>query len=209
MSFYDDIIIAHPRSEDCAKCSFVSLDGVIKMGAVAIIKDEELVSRIKAGDAQSFDMLVDEYFSKTYRKVRRLVPAEDAEDVTQDIFLNLVCSINSFEGKSAFATWFNKIIVNRVADYHRRMFRHKSRFVPEEEALNHEPSQEADNDVEMEDLLMKIPRTYREVLFLRLCYDMPFRDIASVLGIAYEAVRSRYRRGITYAARKMEIQSTN
>ena len=171
---------------------------------VAIPKDEVLISRIKAGDKQSLDVLVGSYFPRTYRKVRRLVPIEDAEDVTQDIFLNLVCSIDNFQGKAAFATWFNKIVVNRVADYHRKMFRHKGRFIPEEDALKHEPSQEAYNDVEINDLLMKLPKPYRDVLFLRLCHDLPFREIASALGIAYEAARSRYRRGIRCAARKME-----
>lgn len=173
------------------------------MGIVAL-NDEELVSRIKAGDAESFDVLVGEYFTKTFRKVRRLVPIEDAEDVTQDIFLNLVSSIKNFQGKAAFATWFNKIIVNRVADYHRKTFRYKGKFIPEEIALKHEPSQEANNEIEMNDLLMKLPKPYRDVLFLRLCYDLPFRDIASSLGIAYEAARSRYRRGIKCAARKIE-----
>ncbi|MFC1716233.1 RNA polymerase sigma factor [Candidatus Poribacteria bacterium] len=129
---------------------------------------------------------------------------EDAEDVTQDIFLNLVCSINNFQGKAAFATWFNKIVVNRVADYHRKSFCRRSRFIPEEDALKHEPSQEAYNDVEMNDLLMKLSKPYCNVLFVRLCHDLPFREIASVLDTAYEAARSRYRRGIRCAARKME-----
>ena len=178
------------------------------MGAT-VSRDEELVSRIKTGDTQSLDVLVGEYFPKTYRKVRRLVPIEDAEDVTQDIFLNLVCSIDNFQGKSAFATWFNKIVVNRVADYHRKSFRHRSRFILEEDILKQEPSHEVENEVEMNDLLMKLPKPYREVLFLRLCHDLPFREIASILGIAYEAARSRYRRGIRCAARKIEPRLTH
>jgi len=173
---------------------------------VAILRDDELISRIKAGDMKSFDTLVKSYFSMTYRKVLKLVPAEDAEDVTQDIFLNLVCSIDNFEGRSAFATWFNKIIVNRVADYHRRMFRQKGMFIPEG-LLSHEPSQETNSDFEMRDLLMKLPKPYREVLLMKFCHDLSFGEIASALGIAYEAVRSRYRRGIRCAARKIEVQS--
>jgi len=176
------------------------------MGA-ATARDEELVSRIKSGDAQSFDMLVKAYHPRTYRKVSRLVPAEDVADVTQDIFMNLVCSIDNFKGKSAFATWFNKIILNRVADYHRRMFRYKSRFSPEDDMLRYELHQEANTELEMEDLLMNLPETYREVLLLKFCHDLSFREISSVLGIAYEAVRSRYRRGIKCAAQKMQVHN--
>ncbi len=167
-------------------------------------EDEELISRIKEGDAQSFDILVRQYLPKTYRKVRMLVPAEDAEDVTQDIFLNLVRSIDNFEGRSAFATWFNRIVANRVADYHRRMFRHKDRFASEEEIPKHEPSQEASEDVEMEDLMMRLPEHYREVIFMKLYHNLSFAEIASDLGMTYEAARSRYRRGIRYAASKID-----
>jgi len=172
---------------------------------VVIPRDEELILRIKEGDTQSFDVLVRAYLPKTYRKVRRLVPAEDAEDVTQDIFLNLVRSINNFKGRSAFATWFNKIIANRVADYHRRMFRQRSRFTSEEEILEHEPSQEANSDLEIEDFLANLPEHYREVILMKLYYDFSFAEIASALGMTYEAARSRYRRGIKYAASKIEL----
>lgn len=173
------------------------------MGA-PIPRDEELVSRIKEGDTQSFDILVKAYFPRIYKKVRMLVPIDDAEDVTQDIFLNLVRSIGGFKGRSAFATWFNKIVANRVADYHRRMFRQKGRFAAEEEMLNYEPSQEFDNSLEMEDLLTCLPEHYREVILKKLYYNLSFAEIASELGMSYEAARSRYRRGIKYAAGRID-----
>ena len=178
------------------------------MGAT-ILRDEELISRIKSGHTQSLDILVSSYLPRTYKKVRSLVPAEDAEDVTQDIFLNLVCSLKNFEGKSAFATWFDKIVINRVADYHRKRFRYRSRFISEEGMLGYEPSQEAYSDLEMQDILMKLPKPYRQVLFLKFQHNLSFKDIASILGIAYEAARSRYRRGIKFAARKLQNQSSS
>lgn len=171
--------------------------------AVLMTRDEELVSRIREGDEQSLNDLINEYFSKTYRKVRMLVPLDDAEDVTQDIFLNLVRSINNFKGRSAFATWFNKIVQNRVADYHRRMFRQKSRFISDEDILEFEPFEEADNGIEMMDLLMNLPEHYREVILMKLYDNLSFAEIASDLGMTYEAARSRYRRGIKYAANKL------
>ena len=128
------------------------------MGAIAV-KDDELISRIKSGDTNSMELLIKEYFPRTIRKVRRLVPPDDAEDVTQDIFMNLICCIENFEGKSGFATWFNSVILNRVADYHRRMFRYKSRFISEFEISEYglaqdRDSQYAHNSMEMEDLLL-------------------------------------------------------
>lgn len=168
------------------------------------LKEDELINRIKEGDAKSLDTLIREYLPKTYRKVRMLVPDEDAEDVTQDIFLNLVRSIDNFEGKSAFATWFNRIVLNRIADYYRRMFRQKNRFISEEDVPKYELSHEANCDVEMEDLLMKLPELYREVILMKVCDNLSFAEIASTLGVTYEAARSRYRRGIKYVASKID-----
>jgi RNA polymerase sigma factor (sigma-70 family) len=193
---------AAPR-QTSYRTALLLLEGVTMMGAT-IPKDEELVLRIKEGDTQSLDILVRAYLPRIYRKVQRLVPAEDAEDVTQDIFLNLVRSIGNFEGRSAFATWFNKIVVNRVADYHRRMFRQRRRFVSEEEILEHEPSQEVSSELELEELLMSLPEHYREVILMKLRHNLSFAEIASALGMTYEAARSRYRRGIRYAASKIE-----
>ena len=70
--------------------------------------------------------------------------------------------------------------------------------------LNCEPFQEADEDLEMEDLLATLPEHYREVILKKLYYNLSFAEIASELGMTYEAARSRYRRGIKYAAGRID-----
>ena len=169
-----------------------------------ISEDEELVSRIREGDAESLDVLVKAYMPRTFRKVRKVVPAEDAEDVTQDIFLNLVRSIGNFQGRSAFATWFDRIISNRIADYYRKKFRYGSRFASEELPPEHEPFQEANSSMEIDDLLLSLPQHYREVILMKTFHNLSFGEIASVLDMTYEAARSRYRRGIKYAANRIK-----
>ena len=176
------------------------------MGTAAA-RDEELISKIKAGDTQSFDTLIEAYFARTFKQVRRLVPAEDAEDVTQDIFLNLVACIDKFQGRSSFITWFNSIISNRVADYYRKSFRRKSRFVSEDALSDRESSFVPHSDIEIRDIIMRVPEAYREVLFLRFVHDFSFTEIASLLNMTYEAVRSRYRRGVKYAGDKLNLRT--
>ncbi len=166
--------------------------------------DEELVEQIKDGDGEALNALIKSYLPKVYNRVHSLVPEADAEDVTQDVFLSLVDSIQTFKGRSAFATWFDRIIANRVADYHRKKFRHKSRFASDEYILKHEPFQEANSSMEIEDLLMSLPQHYREVILMKLFHNLSFGEIASVLDMTYEAARSRYRRGIKYAASRIK-----
>jgi RNA polymerase sigma-70 factor (ECF subfamily) len=174
------------------------------MRAATASRDEKLISQIRAGDTESFNVLVKEYLPQTYKKVRGLVPDQDAEDVTQEIFLNLVCSIDKFESRSSFATWFDKIVVNRVADYHRKNFRYKSRFVHSEVTPREEPPLQSEGGIEIDEILIQLPKPYREVLSLKFCQDLSFKEIAASLGMNYEAVRSRYRRGIKCAASKIE-----
>lgn len=167
--------------------------------------DEELVACIKKGDKLALDVLVRRYLSRTFRKVRRLVPERDAEDVTQEIFFQLIKSINRFNGKSTFAVWFSKLITNRVADYHRQGFRHKARFVPEDEIP---PSwgkwpDEMEEDLEASDIFSQLPEIYHQVLWLKFAEELSFSEIAALLDLTYEAARSRYRRGIRYIAQKL------
>ena len=70
--------------------------------------------------------------------------------------------------------------------------------------LDSEPSQEANSNLEMNDLLANLPEHYREVILKKLYYNLSFAEIASDLGMTYEAARSRYRRGIKYAASRID-----
>lgn len=170
-------------------------------------RDAELVGRIKAGDTTALDALIKAYFAKTYRTVLKLVGSvEDAEDVTQEIFLSLVDSIGSFNGKSAFSTWFHRIVRNKVADHFRRKARKKDEFLYAGDFGECEPHQETITEIEMEDMLKNLPERYRQVLVLRSLRGLSFEQIALILDIKYEAARSRFRRGAKVAARKIDIE---
>lgn len=162
------------------------------------LSDEELADLFKSGDRAGLDELVKRYLGPIHRKVRQLVPEQDVEDVTQEIFLNLVKSINNFKGRSLFKFWFYKIVVNRVGDYHRGKFREQSRIRPEDEIATEPMAQQPESylDMEFDELLVGLPKHYRQVLEMKLREELDFPEIAEVLGLSREAIRSRYRRGI-------------
>lgn len=77
--------------------------------------DDELVRRLRAGDALAFEMLVDRYHAGLLRVARTYVRTrEAAEDVVQDTFLGIVKGIETFEGRSSVKTWMFRILVNRA-----------------------------------------------------------------------------------------------
>lgn len=115
--------------------------------------------------------------------------------------MNLIRSIDSFQGKSTFNTWFNSLIQKRVADYHRKAILRKSRYILIPEAIFDEPYQEDETDFEFADLLKRLPEHFQKVIILRLCDGLDFYGVGEELEITYEAARSRYRRAIDFLLR--------
>ena len=168
------------------------------------ITDEELIGQIKGGHEESLNILIRKYLPKVYGRVHNLVPEADAQDVTQDIFLSLVDSVHSFRGKSTFNTWFHRIAMNKVADYHRKASRRKEQLIDNHPPRTVNPWNEADDVLIVTEVLMKLPEKYREVLLLKFSEGMQFGEIAKKLGLSYEATRSRYRRAVDACREEMD-----
>jgi RNA polymerase sigma-70 factor (ECF subfamily) len=87
--------------------------------------DAELIKRCRGGEADAWDALFDKYYPVAARFVFQLsadFSHEDTEEICQEIFLAVVRSLASFQGKSSFQTWLLRIAANKALD-----FRGKSR----------------------------------------------------------------------------------
>lgn len=81
----------------------------------AVVGDDELVSRLRAGDEAAFVALVDRYHSALVRFAATMVPSRAvAEEVVQDTWLGLLRGIAGFEGRSSLKTWLYQILANRA-----------------------------------------------------------------------------------------------
>ena len=75
--------------------------------------DSEIISLILDGDRQIFRMLVEKYQSMVFRTCMGFLHnKDDADDLTQEIFIQAYQSLKSFKGKSSFSTWIYRIAVN-------------------------------------------------------------------------------------------------
>jgi len=173
------------------------------------LTDEELVERIKDGDVDCLDMLVKMHLPRIHSRIHNLVPESDVDDVTQDIFIGLMDSIYSFEGRSTFTTWFHRIAMNKVADYHRRAAKRKEDFSEEQNIRIINPWEEMDDELIAEQALRGIPQKYKDILMLRCSEGLSFNEIAAKLGLSYEATRSRYRRALILARKKIRDARKN
>ena len=83
--------------------------------------DYELAQRSAEGDGEAFEQIYRRHFRRVYALcLRMLGDPTQAEDLTQDVFVNLFNKIGSFRGESAFTTWLHRMTVNQVLMFFRK-----------------------------------------------------------------------------------------
>lgn len=176
------------------------------------LSDEELVRRFNEGDAAAFDVVLRRYQRPLFNFILRSVRERDrAEELLQDVFLKVIQRSSEFQGNSKFSTWLYTIARNLCIDTSRKMVfrRHRSLDAPvhTEDAegatlLDRVASAtpEADREVIGQDLQVRIaaavddlPEEQREVFLMRELQNMAFKDIAEVVGVPENTVKSRMR----------------
>jgi RNA polymerase sigma-70 factor, ECF subfamily len=172
--------------------------------------DEQLAMKAQKGNHQAFLELYDRYLTKVYNRVKSRVPAADAEDVTQEVFIAVIRSLNGYEHRARFSTWLYTIVNRQIADYYRKHYRRNDNQnvtldnedqeidVPAEEDEN------ADDRVLIQRALTTLPESYQEIILLRFSEGLTFQEIADQRGQTLEAVKSLYRRAIQAVRNKID-----
>ncbi len=84
--------------------------------------DEALAQQAQQGNREALMKLYDRYLPTVYRRVKSRVPAQQAEDVTQEIFIAVIRSLDRFEQRSRFSTWLYTIVNRQIAEFYRRHY---------------------------------------------------------------------------------------
>ncbi len=173
-------------------------------------RDEDIVRRVVAGDVAAFGALVERHERRVYNLALRMTGREDdARDATQDTFLTALRRLSSFRGDAAFTTWLHRVTVNACYDLLRRRGRGP--------VLEHDPDRAAEpppvpdhaDDVELSvdvrRALLEVPADYRVVMLLHDVHDLPYEEVAAIVGVPVGTVKSRLHRGRVALARIMGI----
>lgn len=164
--------------------------------------DEELVRAAQVGMLEAFTTLYERYLPKVYRRVRCVIPEEDVEDVTQEVFIAVMKSLKSFRHKARFGTWLRTLVSRQIANYYRKRNpreSHLSDFTDPERfpSLGVVDNTEGlDNLIIVRQALRVLPDHYQEVILLRFADGLQFSEIAQLQGQSLEATKSLYRRAI-------------
>jgi len=90
------------------------------------LNHQELIIKLQQGDDSAFAMLVEENQDMVYNTALVIVQnADDADDITQEVFIQAYQSISSFKSGSKLSTWLYCITVNKTLDYKKKMNRKK------------------------------------------------------------------------------------
>lgn len=161
------------------------------------ISDQELVSLAKKGDIKAFEQLVFRYEKPIFGYVKRfLTHKESAEDVTQEIFIKIFRSLNTFNSEYKFKTWIYTIATNTVYDWLRKAKKSKELFIIDDPDINFEtisedaPYNKLEDKELIDNALKNIKPVYQSVIVLFYRDGLLYEEIAEVLKVPINTVKT-------------------
>ncbi|MDZ8118285.1 RNA polymerase sigma factor [Pontiella agarivorans] len=180
--------------------------------------DVELVLKAQHGDVHAFDQLVERYHAKIYGLTYNMTSnREDAEDLTQEVFVKAYEALPRFKGKSSFYTWVYRIAVNKTINYRKKRNRKRALSLDSFEQeiklddAYHEMTAKgsplrnislSELQKKLNEALQNLSEKHRTVVVMHDMQGIPHEEIAKVVGASVGTVRSR----LFYARRQMQTE---
>ena len=150
-----------------------------------MIRDEALMLDFQGGSRPAFEELFERYREPLYGFFRRRLTArERAEDLTQETFIAVIKASGRYQPKALFRTYLYSIALNLLAAERRKLARHDS---PANETIENA----ADDVLWVREALQKLESSDRDILMLREYEQLSYAEIAELLRIPINTVRSR------------------
>lgn len=138
-----------------------------------------------SGDGRAFERLYRAHVARIHSLVRRMVDADQADDITQDIFVRVWEKLNTFRGEAAFGTWLHRLAVNVILGRRQTIGIERGRFLTAADALDAVParSSHTDTSVDFEDAIAQLPEGARQVFLLHDVAGYKHEEIAELMGV--------------------------
>jgi RNA polymerase sigma-70 factor, ECF subfamily len=155
--------------------------------------DAELVHAAQAGDVGSFELLYARYAPVVHSILLGRLPAPDADDVTQNVFITAYTKLSTLRQAAAFAGWIARIARNAAEDHRRRADDSEQLDTDYASRATQADAAEAAQALAV---IRSLPEAYRETLILRLVEGMSGPEIAERTGLTAGSVRVNLHRGM-------------
>jgi RNA polymerase sigma-70 factor (ECF subfamily) len=178
------------------------------------LEDKELIEKLRNPDSRNFgfNLLVREYQEKIYWHIRKMViDHDDANDITQEVFVKVWKKIDSFRGDSQLYTWVYRIATNECLNF---LSRKKRRYMVSWGDAKKELSEKIDNSAHIEGdevqkklqkALLKLPDKQRLVFNMKYYDDIKYEDMSEITGTSVGSLKASYH----HAVKKIEDYINN
>ncbi len=182
--------------------------------------DTELMLRVKRGDREAFEALVEKYKRPVVNLIYRTLPdATEAEDLAQHVFLQVYKSADRYKVSAKFSTWIFTIARNLCLNEIRRRSRHPAESLDTQMADETQPSRQLEDarnfsppealmhselEEKLEEALADLPEKQRTAILLCQQGELSYEEIAGVLACSLSATKSLIHRGREVLKQKLK-----
>jgi RNA polymerase sigma-70 factor (ECF subfamily) len=169
------------------------------------LNELDLIQQLREGDEQAFKSLVTNYQDLVFNTALGIVQnSEDAEDVAQEVFIQVFRSIDQFKGDARLSTWIYRITTTKALD-HIRSRKRKKRFAfitslfGANDELVHEPVDFQHPGVALDrkeqaallfQMIAQLPENQKVAFTLHKTEELSYQEIADVMQLSVSAVES-------------------
>jgi RNA polymerase sigma-70 factor (ECF subfamily) len=149
-----------------------------------------------SGDAHAFERLYRAHVGRVLSLVRRMLNDEDADEVTQDVFVRAWQKLGTYRGEAAFGTWLHRLAVNVILGRRQVLGQRRDRFFPDDTALATVSAGRSapELSLDFETAVARLPDGARQVFVLHDVEGYRHEEIANLLGLAVGTSKSQLHR---------------
>ena len=187
------------HSEQGIESDIVNFSSRVAIGDLPKATDLQLTKVAANGDMAAFEEIYKRHHRRVYSIcLRMLQNASEAEDLTQDVFIQLYRKIGSFRGDSAFTTWLHRMTVNQVLMHFRKRTVKYEKVTDEGEtpdqvvtgSVNPQRMQIVDK-IALENAITQLPDGYKNVFVLHDVEGFEHEEVARILGCSVGTSKSQ------------------
>ncbi len=159
------------------------------------LENIELINRAKEGDSTAFETLVNQNYMFVYKISYRWIGVkEDAEDITQDVFVKLAGNIKTFKAAAAFQTWLYRVTINTAKDFTRKnekIRQNETTSIDEVQVKYDENDDEISLSEKLHKLIGRLPTKLKETAILVFSEGLNHKEAATILDCAEKTISWR------------------
>jgi RNA polymerase sigma-70 factor (ECF subfamily) len=148
------------------------------------------------GDTRAFERLYRGHCARVHGLARRMVGRDEADELTQDVFVRAWEKLGTFRGEAAFGTWIHRVAINVMLARQEARKRDRGRFEDDDARVDAAPaaSREAESRMDVEAALASLPEGARRVFVLHDMEGYKHHEIAEMLEITVGTSKSQLHR---------------